>query len=478
MVRVRFAPSPTGYLHIGAVRTCLYNWLFARHHHGQFILRIEDTDIARSSMEMTDIILDGLRWLGLDWDSEPVFQSERTLRYKEKAEELIQSGKAYYCFCHPEEIQERKKKKGGWMYDRFCLQLSDREKEIHISTGRAKAVRFFVPDGETGFRDLIHGPISVDNETVDDFVILRSDGLPTYHLSVVVDDADLRITHVIRGDDHISNTPKQIMLYQAFGWAPPKFAHLALILGSDRKKLSKRHGGTSVLHHREEGYFPLSLLNFLAQMSWDPGEGERIYSADELVKKFDLNRVSKSSPVFDESKLEWFNGQIISGMSAEELSPFVKKELESQGLWRDDLLQNRKEWYFKLVNLLKERNRTLGDFSRRGRPFLSDTFSYEAAAVESRLSDSSLREVIPLLQEDFLSMDRFLAEDIEIVLRRRAEMEGIKAALLIHACRVLVLGMAVSPSVFEVLELVGKERTIERLGRLKKIQKSSGGENG
>jgi glutamyl-tRNA synthetase len=478
MVRVRFAPSPTGYLHVGAARTCLYNWLFARHHHGQFILRIEDTDFARSSVEMTEIILDGLQWLGLDWDLGPVLQSERTALYRERAEELVQSGKAYYCYCLSEEIQERKRGRTGWMYDRHCLHLSGREKDLNESSGKPKAVRFNVPEGETGYRDLIHGQISVNNGTIDDFVILRSDGLPTYHLSVVVDDSAQRITHVIRGDDHISNTPKQILLYRAFGWTLPEFAHLALILGPDKKKLSKRHGGTSVLQHREQGYFPLSLLNFLAQMSWDPGEGERVYSAGEMIERFDLNRISKSSPVFDASKLEWFNGQIISRMNAAELSPFVKVELERQGLWTEDLLHDRKEWYFKFIDLLKERSRTLGDFSLRGRPFFSDTFAYEETAVENRLADSRLQELLPRLQEDFQNMDRFSADKIEPVLRQRAETEGVKAALLIHACRVLVLGMAVSPSVFEVLELVGKEKTIERLGYLEKIQALSGGQNG
>ncbi|MFC2167959.1 glutamate--tRNA ligase [Acidobacteriota bacterium] len=383
MVRVRFAPSPTGYLHVGAVRTCLFNWLFARHHHGKFLLRIEDTDAARSSDDMTQIILDGLKWLGLDWDEDLVFQSERMALYKERAEELVRKNKAYYCFCTPEEIRERKKdKEQSWMYDKYCRALSTQEISRLKSEGRERAVRFSVPEGETSFGDLIHGQISVKNHTIDDFVILRRDGLPTYHLSVVVDDLEQKITHVIRGDDHISNTPKQIFLYDAFEKSPPEFAHLALILGPDKKKLSKRHGVTSVLQFQELGYFPLSLLNFLALMSWDPGDGERIYSLREMTMKFNLENISKSSPVFDGAKLEWFNGQIISQMNPDRLFLYVKAELKKTGLWRDDLEAEKKDWFFKLLNLLKERSRSVDDFERRGRPFLADDFEYEASAVE------------------------------------------------------------------------------------------------
>ncbi|MCJ7583011.1 MAG: glutamate--tRNA ligase, partial [Candidatus Aminicenantes bacterium] len=383
MVRVRFAPSPTGYLHVGAVRTCLFNWLFARHHLGKFLLRIEDTDSVRSSDDMTQIILDGLKWLGLDWDEDLVFQSERVPLYRERAEELVRENKAYYCYCLPEEMQQRKKgKEQSWMYDKFCRTLSVEKKKRLESEGKKRAIRFSIPEGETSFRDLIHGPISVKNNTLDDFVILRSDGLPTYHLSVVVDDWEQKITHVIRGDDHISNTPKHILLYEAFENSPPEFAHLALILGPDKKKLSKRHGVTSVLQFQDLGYFPLSLLNFLALMSWDPGDGERIYSLKEMSSLFQLEKVSKNSPVFDSAKLEWFNGQIISQMSEDLLSLHVKPELEKSRLWRDELEGEKKDWFFKLVNLLKDRSRTLADFERRGRPFLSDDFEYEAEAVE------------------------------------------------------------------------------------------------
>jgi len=472
MVRVRFAPSPTGYLHIGAVRTCLFNWLFARHHRGKFLLRIEDTDAERSSDDMTQIILDGLKWLGLDWDEDLVFQSERMSLYRERAEELVCENKAYYCYCLPEEIQERKKgKEQSWMYDKFCRTLSIEEKNRLESEGKKRAVRFSIPEGETSFRDLIHGPISVKNNTLDDFVILRRDGLPTYHLSVVVDDWEQQITHVIRGDDHISNTPKQILLYEAFKNVPPEFAHLALILGPDKKKLSKRHGVTSVLQFQDLGYFPLSLLNFLALMSWNPGDGERIYPLKEMASKFKLEKVSKNSPEFDEAKLEWFNGQVISQMSEDLLFLHVKPELEKNGLWRDELGVEKKDWFFKLLNLLKDRSRTVDDFGRRGRPFLSDDFEYETKAVEKYLQDDRLMDLIPKLTGNLGHLKIFSAEHIETELRNFAEINNVKAALLIHACRVLVLGMAVSPSIFEVLELIGREKVVERMGLIQQFFK-------
>ncbi|MFQ6070703.1 MAG: glutamate--tRNA ligase [Candidatus Aminicenantales bacterium] len=469
VVRVRFAPSPTGHLHVGAARTALFNWLFARHHDGKFILRIEDTDTARSSEEMTRGIIEGLKWLGLEWDEGPFFQSQRLDVYRRKAEELVRRGSAYYCFCPPEDIKKRKqeaKSRGEyWDYDRFCLSLSEKERTKFIREGRLKAVRFLVPEGSTEFKDLIHGRIEVENRNIEDFVLLRRDGLPTYHLSVVVDDIEARITHVIRGDDHISNTPKQIMLYRAFGVQPPQFAHLALIVGKDRKKLSKRHGETSVLSFRDKGYFPLALFNFLAQMSWSPGEEARIYSVEEMVQAFSLEKVSKGSPLFDLEKLERLNSRLISFMSAQELRPYVTEELKRVGLWQENLEGERKEWFLKLIDLMKQRARTVRDFGGRSRPFLSDEYELDPEGVEKYLQDPRLKEILKALRDDFSKLDDFRAESVEKVVRARAEKEGVKAALLIHAVRMLVLGMPVSPGIFEVLELIGKERTLERLNK-------------
>jgi len=473
MVRVRFAPSPTGHLHIGAARTSLFNWLFARHYKGKFILRIEDTDVARSSDEMSKGIIEGLKWLGLDWDEGPLFQSKRIDVYKKMAEGLVQKGRAYYCFCLPEEIEKRKEEAFSrgeyWEYDRRCLRLSGDEKKRLEREGRSKAIRFCVPDGELRYKDLIHGPITLENKNIEDFVLLRGDGLPTYHLSVVVDDLDQGITHVIRGDDHISNTPKQILLYQAFDSPPPEFAHLALILGPDRKKLSKRHGVTSVLQFKEDGYFPLAILNFLAQMSWSPGEEERIYSVEEMIKEFSLEKLSKGSPGFNLAKLEWLNGQLISQMKADELVPFVTEELKRENLWQDELEEERKEWFLKLIDLLKERSHTTRDFPLRARPFLSDDISYDPDGIDKYLRDERLEDLLPKLRDDFVRMEDFASSHIEQVLRQRAEKEGVKAALLIHTLRMLVVGEPVSPGIFEVLELVGKDKTIERMSRYKSL---------
>ena len=426
--------------------------------------------MARSSAAMTEDILEALTWLGVDWDEGPVFQSMRVGLYKQKASELVEKGYAYYCFCSPEEIQERKKagREVGqfWEYDRRCLNLSQEEKKRYVSEGRTGAIRFLVPDTEIRYKDLLHGKTAVKSSTIEDFVLLRSDGLPTYHLSVVVDDIDLGITHVIRGDDHISNTPKQILLYRAFGEEPPQFAHQSLILGKNKKKLSKRHGVTSVLQFREQGYLPLALFNFLALMSWSPGEEERIYTREEMVEKFVLDKRSRGNPVFDMSKLDWLNGQVISGMPAGEISAYLKEELSELSLWDHDLEGEKREWFHRLVDLYKARRRNKKEFAYSLRPFLTNDFPFEVEGVEKHLMDEDLPDLLPKLQNDFEKIADFTAGNIEQALRIRADKEGVKAAYFIHALRVLVLGMTVSPGIFEVLELIGKERTIQRMLRL------------
>jgi glutamyl-tRNA synthetase len=482
MVRVRFAPSPTGHLHVGALRTALFNWLFARHHHGTFILRIEDTDQARSSEEMSRSILEALRWVGLDWDEGPIYQSQRFDLYRERARQLVEKGLAYYCFCSPEEIEKRRQEAQArgehWKYDRRCLNLSQEEKEKFLAEGRPAAIRFLVPEGVTEYEDLVHGPISVDHKNLEDFVLLRSDGLPTYHLSVVVDDIDTRITHVIRGDDHISNTPKQILLYRAFAAPVPQFAHLPLILGPDRKKLSKRHGDTSVLNFRDKGYLPLAFFNFMAQLSWSPGPEERVYSIEEMVREFSLERISKGSPVFDLAKLEWLNSRLINEMPVAELISQLQPWLEREGLWQEEFLKEKKDWFEKLVVLVRSRCRTLVDLKEMLRPFISDKIIYDPEAVKKYLSDNRLEQLLAGLKNDFLALENFTAAETERVLRERAEKEGVKAASLIHPLRVLLVGKSVSPGLFEVLEFMGKEKTLARIDNLseaRKIIETSGG---
>jgi glutamyl-tRNA synthetase/nondiscriminating glutamyl-tRNA synthetase len=467
---------------VGALRTALFNWLFARHHHGTFILRIEDTDQARSSEEMSRSILEALRWVGLDWDEGPIYQSQRFDLYRERARQLVEKGLAYYCFCSPEEIEKRRQEAQArgehWKYDRHCLNLSQEEKEKFLAEGRPAAIRFLVPEGVTEYEDLVHGPISVDHKNLEDFVLLRSDGLPTYHLSVVVDDIDTRITHVIRGDDHISNTPKQILLYRAFAAPVPQFAHLPLILGPDRKKLSKRHGDTSVLNFRDKGYLPLAFFNFMAQLSWSPGPEERVYSIEEMVREFSLERISKGSPVFDLAKLEWLNSRLINEMPVAELISQLQPWLEREGLWQEEFLKEKKDWFEKLVVLVRSRCRTLVDLKEMLRPFISDKIIYDPEAVKKYLSDNRLEQLLAGLKNDFLALENFTAAETERVLRERAEKEGVKAASLIHPLRVLLVGKSVSPGLFEVLEFMGKEKTLARIDNLseaRKIIETSGG---
>jgi glutamyl-tRNA synthetase/nondiscriminating glutamyl-tRNA synthetase len=417
-------------------------------------------------------IIQGLEWLGIKWDEGPFYQSEGIQVYRKKAEELINAGKAYYCYCLPDEIQERKQNapSGGrdWKYDRRCMDLIDRKKKDFESSKRPRAVRFLVPEGIIYDKDLIHGSLSVETQNIEDFVLLRSDGFPTYHLSVVVDDIRQRITHVIRGDDHLSNTPKQIMLYRAFQSPQPEFAHLSLILGPDKKKLSKRHGVTSVLQFKDSGYLPLAMINFLAQMNWMPGEKEQIYSRDELIEKFALKKLSKSSPIFNTEKLEWLNGQLISQMTSMELFIQVKPVFEKSQLWKPEYEEDRKRWFLKLIDLLKERARTTADIAARAKPFILDDIEYDTDAVRRYLCDERLGSLLPMLKDDFTQIEDFTAESVEKVLRERADEEGVKAALFIHALRTLVLGEKVSPSLFDVLEVAGRERTLERMGKLEK----------
>jgi glutamyl-tRNA synthetase/nondiscriminating glutamyl-tRNA synthetase len=418
--------------------------------------------------------MESLYWLGLDWDKGPFFQSKRTKIYRDKAEYLVKKGKAYFCYCTPEEIQSRRQSAQAegrfFNYDRLCYYLPEEKKKECESEGKSRAVRFLVPDEEIKYEDIIHGPTAVKSENIEDFVLLRRDGLPTYHLSVVVDDMEQGITLILRGDDHISNTPKQILLYKAFGAEVPEFAHMPLILGPDKKKLSKRHGVTSIFELKEKGYFPLAVLNFLAQMSWTPGEEDRIYTLEEMAGKFSLAGLSKNSPVFDYSKLEWFNSRCISQMELQELAFVVKTELEKEELWQEKYEKEEKTWFIRLLDLLKDRSRFSIDFVKRGRPFFSDNFEYEIEAVSKYLKEDILDSLIPKLADDFNSLEEFSSEKIEEVLRRRAEAEGVKAALFIHAVRVLALGMRVSPGIFDVLELLGREKTVKRMAKIAEIR--------
>jgi glutamyl-tRNA synthetase len=475
-VRVRFAPSPTGYLHVGGARTALFNWLYARRQSGTFVLRIEDTDVERSSEEMTEGILDGLRWLGLSWDEGPhadgrhgpYFQSQRLDKYRAMAGRLVEQGHAYYCFCRPEDLKRQREEAEaagvGWKYPRTCCAL-ERERIAELqAAGAPRAIRFKVPDeGATGFHDLVHGPIEVPNDTIEDFVVLRSDAHPTYHLSVVVDDIDMAITHVVRGDDHISNTPKQVLLYRAFGADLPAFAHVPLILGPDKKRLSKRHGATSVMEYQRRGILPEAMFNFLALLGWSPGDDREVMTREELIAAFTLEGISGGNAVFNPEKLEWFNQQHIMRMEADEIARRIELPLRAAGMWREEYRGALRGWFLEVIDLLKPRARSFGDFVDRGLPFFSDQILRDPAAVGKYLSGPEIAGYLTELRRRFGELDGFDPETLEIALRATAELLGIKAGTLIHATRVAVTGQSVSPGLFEVLTLVGKRRVLRRL---------------
>jgi len=483
--RVRFAPSPTGYLHVGGARTALFNWLYARRTGGVFVLRIEDTDAERSSDAMVEGILDGLRWLGLDWDEGPkiggehgpYFQSQRFDRHRAVAARLVAERLAYYCYCTPEELSAKRasaeQATGGWKYDRTCCALGDREIASREEARMPRAIRFRVPDGTTRFDDLVHGPIEFDHANIEDFVIVRSDGLPTYQLSVVSDDVEMKITHVVRGDDHISNTPKQILLYRAMGAALPQFAHVPLILGPDKKRLSKRHGATSVTEYARGGYLPEAMMNFLALLGWSPGGDREIFTRDELVAAFALEGISGGNAVFNPEKLDWFNQQHLMRLAPDELALRVKPSFEAAGQWRDEFLGDRRAWFFAVLDLFRPRAKRLDDFAAQSRFFFVETLDYDAAAVEKHLRAPDMDEHLAALEAAFASLDTFDPVAIEAALRAVADARGVKAASLIHAVRVVVTGKTVSPGLFDVLSLLGRARVRERLAEARRVVATS-----
>jgi len=469
-VRVRFAPSPTGYLHVGGARTALYNWLFARHVSGAFVLRIEDTDADRSQPELVTAILDSLKWLGLTWDEGPYFQSERLARYHELAAELERCGSAYPCFCTPAELQTKRAcaeaERRPWKYDGSCRNLSAAEREQRRAEKRPCALRFRVPEaGETTFVDLVFGDLKVANSDLEDFVLLRSDGHPTYHLGVVADDLDMRITHVVRGADHISNTPKQILMYRALGAPEPVFAHLPLILGPDRERLSKRHGATSVGAYREQGILPEALVNFLALLGWTPPGQKEIVSLEEMVQTFELEAVSKSNAVFDSAKLAWMNSEYLRHLPLARLLPDIEAELKSAGLWGEAFAAGERAQFEATARLLQTRARSLKDFSHAGRAFFSDDFNYDPEAVKKFWKDPALPGLLAALADRLAAAEPFNLEQTEKVLRGLAEERGVKAGLLINATRVALTGQAVAPPLFDVMVTLGRERTRRRLRR-------------
>lgn len=466
-VRVRFAPSPTGYLHIGGARTAIFNWLFARHHHGKFLLRIEDTDFARSEQKMVQAIYDGLKWLGLNWDEQPIFQSWRLERYKQIAQQLIQKDQAYYCYCSQERLERRKeldeKDERAYRYDGHCRNLSNHDKKRLEAEGLPKIVRFKTEPGKTIFFDEVHGSLTINNNEVDDFIILRSDEIPTYNFAVVVDDHDMAISHIIRGDDHLSNTPKQVMLYQVFDWQQPKFAHVPLIIGSDKKRLSKRHGATSVSEYEQAGYLPETMLNFLSLLGWSPGDDREIMTRKELIEKFSLKGIAKKSAVFDEVKLIWMNGQYINVMRDDEILqkilPILKqKQLLEGGKFDDVYLQ-------RVISLLKPKIKKVSDFINLGLYFFKDPNQFDPKAVNKYWNDSAVVKRLKEVNNGISTLETFDTITIEKTIRNLAEELGISAAKLIHPIRLSLTGVSVGPGLFELMEVLGKEVIQRRIAK-------------
>ncbi len=459
-VRVRFAPSPTGYLHIGGVRTALFNWLFARHEKGAFILRIEDTDRERSTPEAIRAILDGLKWVGLDWDEGPIYQTERLPLYKEQSDRLLAEGKAYLCYCTEEELEARRKealaRKELPKYDGRCRRRSGA-----VPAGVSPVTRFMSPQaGQTTVHDLIKGDVTFDNAQLDDLVLVRSNGMPTYNFGVVVDDAQMRITHVIRGDDHLNNTPRQILLYQALGYEPPRFGHLSMILGMDKVKLSKRHGATSVLEYQETGYLPEALVNYLVRLGWSHGDQE-VFSMLEMIDNFSLENITKSPAAFNPDKLLWLNGHYLKTADtkrvAELLVPFLRKRgALSDGAQPDALLLER------LVRALRERSQTLVEMADKATPFFQESVTMDQDAAKKFLT-TAVQPAFARLVAVLEAVSPFEHDALEQEFKSVLSETGLSMSKLAQPVRVALTGGTVSPGIFDVMLIIGRDRTLARL---------------
>jgi glutamyl-tRNA synthetase len=454
-VRTRFAPSPTGDLHIGGARTALFNWLLARHSQGVFILRIEDTDVARSTQESIQVILDAMTWLGMDWDEGLFYQTQRISLYREAAEKLLKEGKAYRCYCTPEELETKREAalKAGMKpkYDRTCLGRKSFPSE------KPSAIRFLSPEeGKTVVEDLIQGRVEFDNTELDDLIILRSDGLPTYNFSVVVDDATMGITHVIRGNDHLNNTPRQIQIYQALGYPIPKFGHVPMILGPDKKKLSKRHGAQSVMEYKKMGYLPQAVVNYLVRLGWSYGDQEE-FTREELIEKFSLEAVGRSAAAINPGKLDWLNSQYIKKIELEELVQRVRPFIEAKGYSNiaPDLLR-------KAILSLRERVKTLVEMADLSEFYFCEEIVYDEKAAGKFLN----QEITPMLEQVVTSLSKestLEKENVHRLIQQLAETRREPLVKIAQPIRVALTGRTVSPPIDEVIEVLGKGEVIRRL---------------
>ena len=484
-VRVRFPPSPTGYLHIGSARTALLNWLWARKNNGTLVLRIEDTDTERSTEESIAGIIDGLTWLGLDWDEGPYFQTSFAEDHLQAAKRLLDEGKAYKCFCSREELEAKRQAalaaKQDVRYDGTCRNLSTEEVAAKEAQGLPYVVRFKVPQrtGAVVFEDKVLGRIERRYDDIEDFVIVRSNGKPLYLLCNVVDDIRDRITHIIRGQDHMSNTSRQILLYEALGAEPPVFAHMPLTLDLQKRKISKRSHGevVSVQFYREKGILPWALCNFLVLLGWNPGTDQEIFSREELIQAFTLERISKVNSVFNyqkgnakfftDPKLIAINEHYLRTMDIEELGELVEKELRQAGIWKDEWAGSKRQWFLETLDLIRPRFHTLKDFATMGRAYFADDYTVEAKPLKKNiLKHPELKTWLPMLAARFQAIDEFDKTRAEEVTRALAEELAIKPGILINGMRTVLTGQLAGPSMFDILETLGKETVVRRLSNI------------
>lgn len=465
-VRVRIAPSPTGYLHVGTARTAIFNYLFAKHTGGKFLLRIEDTDIERSDASLIEPILSALKWLGLSWDEEIVYQSQRVEVYKQYTQQILESGFGYRCFCTQEELEQRRQRaraeKKSLHYNRRCLNLSDEEIQKRLETGQKFAIRLKIPPGETTFDDMVLGSITRQNEEIEDFIIARSDGSATYNLAVVVDDHEMGITHVIRGNDHITNTFKQIHIYRALRFKEPMFGHLPLILRPDKRKVSKRLGDKDVNQYSAEGILPEAMFNYLCLLGWSPKTDREIYTIGELIDLFNPDNLNQSNAIFDEEKLLAFNRAHIAKKTDHELAEMVVPLLVEAGLASKYWLETRWDYLRDVVGLLKERVRRLSDFVTFGGYFFTFDYRYDPVAAQKQFTPENA-DLLEELTNRFELLSEFTHENTEKTLADMANELGMKKAQLIHPTRLAVTGTPVGPGLYDILVVLGKTVVVGRM---------------
>jgi glutamyl-tRNA synthetase len=469
-VRVRIAPSPTGYLHVGTARTAIYNYLFARRRDGTFVLRIEDTDRDRSQSEFVQVILDGLRWLGIEWDEGPIHQADRFELYGPHIQTLLEKGRAYRCYCTPADLDAERlaarAAKADWQYSRRCRHLSRAESAHREADGQPFSVRLAVPEtGETCFRDLVAGTLRRHNSDIEDFVIARSDGRALYNFAVVVDDHLMQISHVIRGNDHITNTYKQVLIYAALGWDSPAFAHVPLILRPDKSKVSKRKGDASVTDYRDRGYLPEALLNYLCLLGWSPGDDREIFTRDELIEAFDVRRVAGANPIFDPAKLEWMNGDYIRRLPTGELARRVEPFVLSANLTTAADLETRRDWFCGVVGLLQERCKTLAEFPVLARYFFVAPDTYDSRGVTKHFRRPGAVERLRELAGAWDALTDFRADLLEETTQGLAEAAGAKTAAYIHPARLALTGTTTGPGLYELAAALDRAPCVARLRR-------------